>query len=68
MTCKDFCNWHCSTMDCPHVRWSYIMNATPYDPTDVGEERIDCEECQYRDDYCTCNDCYFEGTEECPNI
>ena len=66
MKCDKFCNWHCSTMDCPNVQYSYVFNAMPYDPGDVGMTRIKCKDCKYNNDHCTCDDCYFQDTKECP--
>ena len=33
---------------------------------DMGLERIECRDCLYADKRCTCEDCYFMGSEECP--
>lgn len=67
MKCEHFCNYHCCTSDCPHIQCDacdeYWGNGIA---EDIGLERIKCSECQYYDKRCTCEDCYFKGSEECP--
>lgn len=67
MKCERFCNYHCSTDDCPDIQcdaademWGGGI------AEDMGLCRIECRDCLYADKRCTCKDCYFMGSEECP--
>lgn len=35
---------------------------------ELGVERTHCNDCQYNDRFCTCEeDCYFYNSERCPH-
>lgn len=66
MKCEHFCNYHCSTSDCPNIQCDFIEGYYDIPCSDAGYERIMCRDCRYADKRCTCDDCYFKGGEECP--
>lgn len=67
MKCEHFCNYHCSTSDCPNIQYEAANEYWGYGiADDMGLERIRCSECQYADKHRTCEDCYFKGSPECP--
>ena len=63
--CERFCNANCS-FNCPNAaieRWEEIYDMDVQ--RELGIERTSCSECMYNDKYCTCEDCYLIGTEDC---
>ena len=67
MICEHFCNYHCSTSDCPDIQCDMADNKWGYGiAEDMGLERIDCKDCAYNDKHCTCEDCYFKDSSDCP--
>lgn len=67
MKCEQFCNYHCSTDDCPNIQYDAADQYWGFGiADDIGLERIKCRDCLYADKRCTCEDCYFMGSEECP--
>lgn len=61
--CKYFCNANCS-YNCPNAQLEGACNYWDLDASDFGMEYIDCHECQYNDDDCSCDDCYLKGDKE----
>lgn len=65
--CENFCNAHCCTSDCPHIQYDAADEMWGYGiADDMGLERVRCKDCLYADKRCTCKDCYFQGSNECP--
>lgn len=65
--CGNFINGNCS-FNCPNAALEAACDRWDLDPSDFGVERIDCKECQYWDDNCTCEDCFVQfDPEHCPN-
>lgn len=64
-SCKQFVNANCC-FNCPNHEIDFFEYWYGIPASDAGLERISCKECQYRDDLCTCMDCYNLGGEECP--
>lgn len=64
--CERFVNANCS-FNCPIAaieEWENKYDLDAY--RELGIERADCNDCQYNDKYCSCeNDCYLYGTEAC---
>lgn len=59
-------NGNCS-FNCPNAALEGACDRWDLDPSDFGMEYTDCEECQYWDDNCTCEDCYVQfDPEYCP--
>lgn len=65
MKCENFCNAHCS-YDCPNAEIEAFEERFDIPASDAGYERIKCRDCRYSDKRCTCEDCYFKGSAECP--
>lgn len=65
MKCEHFCNAHCA-FDCPNAAIEAFEERFDIPASDAGYERVKCRECRYYDKYCTCDDCYFKGSEHCP--
>lgn len=67
MKCDKFCNYHCCTSDCPNIQYEEC-DAKWGDgiADDIGMERVKCKDCVYSDKHCGCDDCYFQGSKECP--
>lgn len=63
--CERFCNYHCS-FDCPNFQVDEFEEYWDLPASEAGIERIKCSKCQYYDPRCTCNDCYLQGSKECP--
>lgn len=64
--CSNFINDNCS-FNCPNAALEQACDRWDLDPSDFGMEYTDCEECQYWDDNCTCEDCYVQfDPEYCP--
>lgn len=67
MKCELFCNYHCSTTDCPNIHYDEVDEMWGAGiAEDIGYHRIKCKDCIHSDKRCTCEDCYFNGSEECP--
>lgn len=66
MKCENFCNWHCSTTDCPNIQCDEFEEYWDVPAEDTGLERIKCKDCRYNDKHCGCDDCYFKSSKECP--
>lgn len=67
MKCDFFCNVHC-IYDCPNLAIDEFEERYEIPASDVGCERIRCIDCQYTANRCTCDDCYFVGCSDCPQI
>ena len=64
--CEGFVNGHCS-FHCPNADLEYRCQVWDLDPSDFGMEYIECNNCQYYDDECTCEDCYMQNQiDYCP--
>lgn len=67
MKCECFCNYHCSTNDCPNIQGDIATERYGDGiAEDMGLYRVECKDCIYSDKRCTCDDCYFKGSAECP--
>lgn len=67
--CENFCNYHCSTNDCPNIQYEAVENNYGYGiADDIGLERVTCKNCNYNTKYCTCEDCFFLGSDKCKNF
>lgn len=67
MKCEHFCNGHCCTSDCPNIQCDMADDKWGFGiAEDMGLERIRCSDCVYYDKRCDCDDCYFNGSAECP--
>lgn len=65
--CDMFCNYHCSTDDCPNIQYDSVEQYWGFGiAADIGLHRIRCRDCIYYDKRCSCGDCYFYDTMECP--
>jgi len=66
MKCERFCNYHCTTNDCPNIQSDIAVERYGDGiAEDMGFYRVKCKDCIYNDKRCTCDDCYFKGGEEC---
>ncbi|MCQ2434693.1 MAG: hypothetical protein MJ062_05600 [Oscillospiraceae bacterium] len=65
MKCDKFCNYHCS-YDCPNFAVDAFEDKYDLPASEIGLERIKCKDCQYFDKNCTCDDCYFQYSKDCP--
>lgn len=64
--CENFVNDNCG-YNCPNAALEAACDRWDLDPSDFGMEYIDCEECMYWDDNCTCDDCFVQfNPEYCP--
>lgn len=66
--CKHFCNYHCSTSDCPNIQCDMFEDRYDLSSSEIGLERVNCKNCEYSDKNCDCDDCYFVGSKDCPEI
>lgn len=64
--CKSFVNVHCS-FDCPNAACEAFEQRFDIPCEDAGFSRIKCKDCVYYDKRCTCDDCFFQHSPECPN-
>lgn len=64
--CKHFCNYHCSTSDCPNIQCDMFEEKYDLPSSEIGLERTACKYCQYNDKNFTCDDCLFKGSMYCP--
>lgn len=61
-----FCNYHCSTNDCPNIQYDMADDKWGYGiADDMGLERQSCKTCGY--ETYECKDCFDNGTDRCPN-
>ena len=65
--CDHFCNYHCSTFDCPNIQADAFEEKWDLPAFEGGYQRVKCKKCQYYDKRCNCTDCYFYQSEDCPN-
>lgn len=66
--CENFCNAHCA-FDCPNAAIDEWESRFDLDAgRELGVARIKCGDCEYRDADCTCGDCYFQNSKECPKV
>lgn len=64
--CEKFVNGNCSCF-CPNADLQGACDRWDLDPSDFGMEYIECKDCVYADDVCTCDDCYMMGEKNyCP--
>lgn len=66
MKCESFVNGHCCCFDCPNIRYDECQEWYGIPASDMGLERIDCKDCMYADESCSCDDCYLQKTHYCP--
>ena len=67
MKCENFCNVHCA-FDCPNSKCDGFEEYWDIPCEDAGLARIKCNDCYYNERYCTCEDCCFKHSENCPEI
>lgn len=66
--CIMFVNGNCS-FDCPNARLEAACDRWDLDSSDFGVEYIECSDCRYFDDLCSCYDCYMMGNKDyCPKF
>lgn len=66
MKCEHFCNAHCA-FDCPNAAIEAWEDRFDLDAKrELGVDRIKCRDCEYHESRCTCEDCYFIDSAECP--
>lgn len=65
--CEHFTNGRCA-YECPNISIDSWEDHFELDAKrELGIERVICRECRFFDDNCTCDDCYFKFSKDCPN-